>query len=124
MAERILSASKSNLPAASAVIEDGDMFREAVRLLKALSANAVRMSELKERDEELRTALAAICTTYGLDHGFKYGMSGFEYHGYLTRQTLNKELLLANGVDAATIAASFKTGEPFLSCKLVTFDVE
>jgi hypothetical protein len=51
-------------------------------------------------------------------------MTGFQYNGYATRKTLSKEKLLAAGVSAETINAAYTEGEPFLSCKLIAFDLE
>ena len=124
MSERIVSASNSKLPRASAAIDDGDTMREATGLLKKLVNVKTRISELEEEERDMRDRLAAICQAYDLTAGFRHGMAGFEYHGYTTRKTLNKELLLAAGVSAQTIAESYKEGEPYLSCKVVVFDVE
>jgi hypothetical protein len=120
--ERIYSAAKSNLPIAS-VIDDPETFKRAVALLRKATANKVKKSEIEESDEQVRAELAAICEAYSLK-GLKHGLAGFEYHGYATRKTLSKELLLARGVSAEDIEASYKEGDPFLSAKVVVFDIE
>jgi hypothetical protein len=121
-APRFTSAANSKLPLAS-VIDDTETMRHAVKLLKEGVANSAKQSELKERESEIREELAAICHAYELT-GFKHGLCGFEYHGYQTRQTLSKERLLALGVPADTIAQAYSEGKPFLSSRLLAFDME
>ena len=124
MNERFTSASRSTLPKASAVITDGDTFKQVVGLLKKLTSLKVKSSELKEQTDTVTGDLAAICAAYNIDKGFKHGMSGFEYHGYVTRKTLSKEKLLAAGVAADVIADAYNESDPFLSCRLIAFDIE
>src|SRR5258708_40301778 len=96
--QRLRSASGSSLPIAS-VIDDSDLFKKAVKLLKEATAVVVKKSECEEREREIKEELGAICAAYDLK-GFRHGLHGFEYHGYQTRKTLSKERLLAQGVTA------------------------
>jgi len=120
---RTRSASNSSLPKASASVSDPDMFKQAVALLKRAAVNKKKVDALKSEDGEIREELAAICEAYGLK-GMRHGMSGFEYHGWTTRKTLSKERLLAAGVSADTINAAYSESEPFLSSKILVFDIE
>jgi hypothetical protein len=122
MPERLRSASNSKYPLAS-VIDDPDTFKQAKELLILATEIKVKISKLEEREAEAKEALAAICTAYNLD-GFRWGLHCFEYHGWQTRETLSKEALIANGVTAEQIAASFIKGEPFLMTKVNPFDLE
>ncbi len=119
---RLLSAAGSNLPSV-AVISDNETFRRAVKLLKEGILVKAKQSELEERAAEIRDELAAISEAYQLK-GMKYGLAGFEYHGYVTRKSLSKERLLALGVPADTIDQAFVEGNPYLSTKLIVFDLE
>lgn len=122
MAERLHSASHSKLPLAS-VIEDNDTFKRVVKLLRDGTINKVKQSELKEKEEEIKNELAAICEAYGIA-GVRYGLDAFEYYGWKTRETLSKERLLALGVSAETIAAAYQTSAPYLMTKIDPFDLE
>jgi hypothetical protein len=119
---KIRQASKSSLPEAVNLLDD-DIFSEL--FLKLQRARALR-AEISEREEELKEIqeeLALTCVGYGMDKGFRAGLIGYEYHGWITRKTLNKELLLENGVTADQIEASYKDSAPFLSAKFIDFDV-
>jgi hypothetical protein len=120
--QRLRSAKNSSLPLTS-VIPDTDVFKQACRLLEEAVRVKSVMSELEERADAIREELAAVAAAYDLK-GFRHGLAGFEYHGYTARKTLSKELLLAAGVSADVIAGAHVEGEPFLSCKLVVFDLE
>lgn len=120
--QRLTSASRSSLPVAS-VIPEQDIFERAVALLKEGIAVKVKMSELEERASEIRDELGAIAEAFDLK-GFRHGMGGFEYHGYTTRKSLSKEMLLSHGVSADVIAQSYKDSEPFMSAKFIVFDLE
>jgi hypothetical protein len=120
---RLRSAGNSKLPLAS-VIPDTETMQNAVKLMKEGVKLKARLSELEDREKEIRETLAAICEAFDLTDGIKHGMTGFQYNGYATRKTLSKEKLLAAGVSAETINAAYTEGEPFLSCKLIAFDLE
>lgn len=119
---RLRSAANSKLPIAS-VIPDTDQFREAIRLVERATAIKVEMDELKEELDGLIEQMAAICEVFHLEHGFKYGLFMFEYHGWKTRDTLSKEKLLELGVPADTIAKAYTTSKPYLSTKIDPFDI-
>lgn len=122
MAERLRSASNSSLPIVS-VIDDTETMKTAVALLKKATAIHVKISELEDQEREVKEQLASICTAYNLK-GLRHGLNGFEYQGWMTRKTLSKERLLANGVTADQIADSFVEGTPFLMTKITPFDLE
>lgn len=120
---RIRSAANSSLPLVS-IIPDDDTMKRAVKLMKEAVAAAARQSEAEERLKEIKDELAAICTAYDLEKGFRHGLVGYEFHGYQTRKTLSKERLLAQGVSAEQIDAAYVDGTPFLYSKVIAFDVE
>ena len=120
--QRLRSAAGSNLPLAS-VIDDPELFKKSVKLLKEATGCSVKQSEAEDRLKEIKEELGAICEAYGLK-GFKHGLHGFEYHGYTTRKSLSKEKLLAAGVSAEIIADAYVEGTPFMFSKVIPFDIE
>ena len=123
---RLRSASRSTLPKSSE-IPDPETFRSVNKMLKEAVALKVKVSEAEERLEEIKNELAAVAMAYDLS-GFRHGLAGYEYHGYTSRQTLNKQKLIekigANGCPASVIDESYEDGKPFLSAKIVVFDME
>lgn len=118
---KLRSAARSTLPVAS-IIPDPDTFKQAVKLLKEATAIVTKQSEQDDRLKEIKSELAAICEAYEVK-GFRHGLHGFEYHGYTTRKTLSKEKLLLLGVSADQIDKSYVDSAPFLSSKIVPFDI-
>ena len=123
---RLRSASRSALPQSSA-IPDPETFRSVNKLLKEAVNLKVKVSEAEERLDEIKNELAAVAMAYEMS-GFRHAMSGFEYHGYTSRQTLNKQKLIekvsAYGCPASVIDESYEAGTPFLNAKIVVFDLE
>lgn len=119
---RIRSAGNSKIPLCS-VIDDPEMFREVVQLLKESTTVKVKQSELADCEDEIRDRLAAICEAYELP-GVRHGRDCFEYYGWQTRKTMSKERLLALGVSAEIIDAAYVEGKPFLSSKINPFDID
>lgn len=121
--KRYLSASNSSLPLCS-VIPDSDTVKRVGVILKEAVKLKVRISEAEEKLEEIKNEMAALCEVYPeAAKGVRFGMCGFEYHGYVTRKALNKEKL-ATLVPADVIDQCYVDGTPFLSCKVIAFDVE
>ena len=120
--KRFLSASKSSLPLCSE-IPDTDTVKHVSKLMREGNALRARISEDDERLTEIKNELSAICEAYRLDKGFRHGMNGFEYHGYTSRKTFNKEKA-ATLIPADVIDQCFTEGTPYLSVKLIAFDVE
>lgn len=120
--QRLRSAAGSSLPIAS-VIDDSEIFKRVVKLLKEATSTVVRRSECEDREREIKEELGAICAAYDLK-GFRHGKHGFEYHGYMTRKTLSKERLLAQGVSAEQIDAAYEDGKPYLYAKIIPFDLD
>ena len=119
---RLRSASNSKLPIAS-VIDDPDLFREVVDLLRKSVEIKSQQSELEDADKDIRERLGAICASYDLK-GLRHGRAGFEYHGYTTRKTLSRERLLELGVAADVIAEAYVEGDPFMFAKVIAFDLD
>ena len=123
---RLRSASRSTLPQSSA-IPDQETFKQVNGLLKEAVKLKVKESECAERLDEIKNELAAVAMAYEMT-GFRHGMAGYEYHGYTSRQTLNKQKLIekvgAYGCPASVIEESYEDGKPFLSAKIVVFDLE
>jgi hypothetical protein len=116
---RIRRSDNSSLPLAS-VLEQSQM-DAAVALLKQSYKLKQQEDKIKEQLEEIKLELSGLCAGLELN-GLRWGKSGFEYRGYVTRKTLSKELLLENGVEPETIAASYKESEPYLDTRFVVFD--
>jgi HD superfamily phosphodiesterase len=120
--KRYLSASRSSLPLCSE-FADSDIVKQVAKLLKRGNAERARISEAEERLDEIKAELSAICETYGIEKGFRHGLHGFEYHGWITRKALNKEKL-ATLVPADVIDKCYEDGKPFLSVKLIAYDID
>lgn len=118
---RYRSASGSSLPLVS-VIDDSDLMKKATKLLREGTAYKVKESEAQDRLDTIREELGAICAAYGLK-GIRHGLNGFEYHGYTSRKTLDKTKLL-NFISADDLASCYVEGDPYLSAKVVPFDLE
>jgi hypothetical protein len=121
--KRATSAANSKLPKLSAALSDQDIFDQAKSLLVEAEDVKRHKKALEQREADIKSELAAICDAYGLP-GFKWGLTGFEYHGWKTKQTLSKEKLLAAGVSAETIAAAYTESKPYLSTEITLFDQE
>lgn len=110
------SYSAFNLPSAAALDTATGagvklLLEEAAEIRERQKADDDRLSDIKQ-------ALITIAAAHELK-GICWGRIGLEYHGYKTKRTLDKELLLENGVDAQTIAASYRESTPFVSSRFV-----
>ena len=123
---RLRSASRSTLPRSSEIPET-DVFKNVNKLLKEAVALKVKQSETEERLDEIKNELAAVAFAYNMP-GFRHGLAGYEYHGYTSRSSLNKQKLIEKispyGCPASVIEESYEPGTPFLSAKIVVFDME
>lgn len=119
--KRYLSASRSSLPLASELPDTEDLKR-VVKLMKEANGLRAKISESEERLDEIKTELSAVCEVYNMK-GFRHGLHGFEYHGWTARKALNKEKLVTL-VPADVIDKCYEDGKPFLSVKLIAFDLE
>ncbi len=126
-APRLRSASRSKLPLTSAAIDDGEMHKQAVKLLREGVKLRTQESEIKDRLEEIKAELAVVASVYDLP-GFRNGLAGFEYRGYTSRTTLKKdrlvELLSRHGIPVNELDGCYAAGEPFLDVKIFSFDLE
>ena len=116
----MLSAANSPLPSATEL--DPDTFRQAKALLQKSAKLKAEISEREEKLSELKAELAIIAKVCS-PKGFRWGMIGFEYHGYVSRKTLNKKKL-ATHVAAEIIDSCYEDGKEFESMKLIVFDME
>ena len=123
---RLRSASRSTLPKSSE-IPDTETFKNVNKMLKEAVGLKIKVSEAEDRLEEIKNELAAVAMAYDLT-GFRHGLAGYEYHGYTSRQTLNKQKLIekvsAYGCPASVIDEAYEDGKPYLSAKIVVFDLE
>ena len=123
---RLRSASRSTLPKSSE-IPDPETFKSVNKMLKEAVALKVKVSEAEERLEEIKNELAAVAMAYDLS-GFRHGMAGYEFRGYNSRQTLDKQALIekmsADGCPASLIDECYKSGASFLDARIVVFDLE
>jgi hypothetical protein len=119
--KRLTSASRSALPMASELPDTEDLKR-VVKLMKEANGLKVKISEAEDRLDEIKAELSAVCEVYNMK-GFRHGLNGFEYHGWITRKSFNKEKL-ATLVPAGVIDSCYEEGNPFLSVKVIAFDME
>lgn len=123
---RLTSASRSSLPQSS-VIPDSETFKQVNGLLKRAVALRAKISEQTEDLDEIKATLASIAAIYELK-GFRHGLCGFEYRGYTSRQSLNRQKLVermsAYGAPASLIDECYEDGKPFLETRVVAFDLE
>ena len=120
--KRLVSAGNSKLPMASE-IPDEETFQEVRKLLKQALKLKVEISEREDKLQEVKDQLQAVCEAFSMP-GFKLGLAGFQYDGFITRKSLSKEALLAAGVAAQTIEDCYLPGTPFVSAKIIAFDYE
>jgi hypothetical protein len=116
------SAGNSKLPMASE-IPDEDTFQEVRALLKKALKLRETISEKEDELSDIKERLQAVCEAFSMS-GFKHGLAGFQYDGFVTRKSLSKEALLAAGVAAQTIEDCYLEGKPFVSAKIIAFDFE
>lgn len=116
------SAANSTIPEVT-VIDDREIMKTAMALLRKATMVKIQMSKLEEQERQIKDELNAICTAYNLP-GLRHGLNCIQYDGWQTRKTLSKEMLLANGVTAEQIANSFAESKPFQMAKIVPFDIE
>ena len=120
--KRLVSAGNSKLPQASE-IPDNETFQEVRKLLKRAISLRETISEKEDELSDIKERLQAICEAFNMK-GFRQGLAGFQYDGFVTRKSLSKEALLAAGVAAQTIEDCYLEGKPFVSAKIVAFDFE
>ena len=120
--KRLVSAGNSKLPMASE-IPDEETFQEVRVLLKKALKLRETISEKEDELSDIKERLQAVCEAFGMS-GFKHGLAGFQYDGFVTRKSLSKEALLAAGVAAQTIEDCYLEGKPFVSAKIIAFDFE
>lgn len=116
------SAGNSKLPVASE-IPDEETFQEVRKLLKRAIVLRAAISEREDELSDIKERLQAVCEAFAMP-GFKLGLAGFQYDGFVTRKSLSKEALLAAGVAAQTIEDCYLPGTPFVSAKIITFDFD
>jgi len=131
--KRFTSAGNSKLPQASE-IPDEDTFQEVRKLLKKAISLRAGISEREDELSVIKECLGAICEAFELK-GFRHGLAGFQYDGYITRKSLSKEALLSSScicpkcstevaISAQTIEDCYLEGKPFVSAKIIAFDFE
>ena len=120
--KRLVSAGNSKLPQASE-IPDEDTFQEVRKLLKKAISLRETISEKEDELSDIKERLQVICEAFSMK-GFRQGLAGFQYDGFITRKSLSKEALLAAGVAAQTIEDCYLEGKPFVSSKIIAFDFE
>jgi hypothetical protein len=120
--KRLVSAGNSKLPQASE-IPDEYTFQEVRKLLKRAVALRASISEKEDELSGIKDQFQAICEAFNMK-GFRQGLAGFQYDGFITRKSLSKEALLAAGVKAQIIEDCYLEGKPFVSSKIIVFDFE
>ena len=100
----------ANLPDITEELKAPDRRRTAP-LLEELAELTDCMKRDSERIEQLKGLLESIQTKYGLS-GLRFGNLAFRTLEVAGRRTLDKTLLVQNGVDPETIEASMKESAP------------
>lgn len=80
-------------------------------LLETLDQVAAQRASLEVQEDDLKMELEALQKTTGRT-GFRYGFLTFCSQPVAGRRTLDRMLLIENGVAAAIINDSMKTGKP------------
>lgn len=94
-----------------AELEDAKTRQRVVALLELLDATVAERAALEVREEECKAELEALQTA-AKTTGFKYGLLCFVAQPVKGRKSLDRFLLMENGVSAKTIQASYKEGAP------------
>ncbi len=89
--------------------------QRVITLLETLDQVTAEKAKLVDREDDLKQELVKLQKETGRV-GFRYGWLCFVAQPVAGRKTLDKMALIENGVPAATIAASYKEGEPGTRC--------
>lgn len=76
------------------------------------------IAAIKIRRKEIARDLAALAVHYEVVGGFRWGDMATYYNGEQTRDTLNKGLLLLNGVTPEQLANSYVKSKPYVDIKV------
>jgi hypothetical protein len=94
-----------------AELESVQTRQRVVALLEQLDQISSQLEELEQEDEKLKNELEQLQCATGRS-GFRYGLLCFISQKTKGRRTLDKMMLMENGVPAATIEQSYKEGAP------------
>lgn len=104
-------------------LRNNRLMLRTIRLLEELDLVEETAKINKERADEIKEELGVIQS--------KAGLRGIQYHGLCFaeremsgRKSLDKMLLIENGVEADTIEASMKTGKPFVERRFKNLNKE
>lgn len=89
--------------------------QRVIALLESLDQVVTEMAKLADREDDLKQELERLQAASGRP-GFRYGWLCFVAQSVAGRKTLDKMLLLENGVSAKTIESSYKEGKPGTRC--------
>jgi hypothetical protein len=98
----------SDLPTRDVTIE---LLNEAAEINERKTADEARMKEIKEQ-------LINIAQAFELP-GVKTNRCGFMYLGMRSKRTLDKKLLIENGVSPEVIKESYKESKPYADARFV-----
>lgn len=87
-------------------------FQLCKRLIEEMRDLKEQAAAVKEGQDEAKAQMLALHEKYGGWPGFRYGTSAV-YFATKTRKSLDKTLLLENGVTTDQINASYKESEPW-----------
>jgi hypothetical protein len=113
-------AENSHLPLIS-VIDDQPTMDLTKELLEEAHELTERQDETAERLVEIKQQLSGIARDWSLP-GMRFGKFGLQYSGERTRSSLNKGMLIENGVDPEVIKASYKESKPYVDARFIEFD--
>jgi hypothetical protein len=94
----------------------------AKKLLSEAQELKARIDKDSERLGDIKEGLSSICSAFELA-GLRWGAIGLVYSGMSTKKTLDKALLLENGVTAEVIKNSYKEGKPYINARFIKVPV-
>jgi hypothetical protein len=107
------SISFADLPLVSVL--PAKQMKKAKLLLEELEAVKGQAKAFKEREEEINGELRQLQSDAKLP-GLRFGTLAFKANEVPGRKTLNVDLLIEEGVEAATIQKCYKTGASYWRC--------
>lgn len=87
--------------------------KKVICLLEALDHLVFEKNRIASREDEIKDELEQLQRETGRN-GFRYGWLCYRAQQISGRRTLDKFMLMENGVPAKTIEQSYKTGKPYM----------
>lgn len=101
----------ADLPDASLLL-DRSARAKCISLFKEMESLVISVETLTDRMDEIKAELVTYQDTLDAP-GIRYGGWAYIHRTAKGRRSLNRDLLMENGVSKAVLDASMKTGEPY-----------